>query len=561
MVSLFRWCAHMLLAGLFVAFTSNIASADPSYWHRVVVDSGEGCGEWCFLALDPNGIPGIAYADANDALAFTQPNPADANGIDGAWLKELVPVPTPYVHLGNLSLAFQSNGYPAVVFMMYDPNQSGLRDYYIRYAWKGSGGWDGKTFSISDELGDAALPHNRVWLSYGTDGCPWVGFNVFGVIGDMAAVARPEDPCSPGGTWEWGTIVQDCAWGVLNARVCLVVDPNGWPAVSYQNPSPGDDFDDEFLRYGVFDPADELVPFDGLWAYESVADPNDWVSQFSSLPSYLAFDANGSPGISFFPAHGNATAANCDIWYAERSSGCWDYSEAIHINGLGTFEEREAPLAYRFDNNPGICFRNLVSDGGTTYPLVYMWLDPNDANDTDPAHPNGVWQLRDVDARKVFGAADKGKYLSMVSDPNGLPAIAYADTTMGRLMYAVTADQPDAYTLTTWNEGAGHGGWGTIERDPNQQTYSEGSTVQLTAVPAEDKIFVKWAIYDPRHPGDVNYAQEDTNNPTTVLMEYDREVGAVFGCADQEESLLPVVLALSCAAMGFAKLRTRRCHA
>lgn len=98
----------------------------------------------------------------------------------------------------------------------------------------------------------------------------------------------------------------------------------------------------------------------------------------------------------------------------------------------------------------------------------------------------------------------------------------------------VKAIDPPAVTLTV---GAINGQWGQTDLDPppwdaNRPEYPVGTEVELLATPNEQRDFRHWEIYDPNHPGDVNYAVIDTNNPTTVLMDADREVTAVFKCGE-----------------------------
>lgn len=67
---------------------------------------------------------------------------------------------------------------------------------------------------------------------------------------------------------------------------------------------------------------------------------------------------------------------------------------------------------------------------------------------------------------------------------------------------------------------------------PNSNLFPVGTEVTLTGESSAPAPFIHWEIYDPNHPGDANYAAVDANNPITVIMDTDREVVAVFKCAE-----------------------------
>lgn len=96
-----------------------------------------------------------------------------------------------------------------------------------------------------------------------------------------------------------------------------------------------------------------------------------------------------------------------------------------------------------------------------------------------------------------------------------------------------------ALTITERN-----GDWGEVLVDPPQadpQHVPAGLFVTLTAEPTENHSFARWEIYDPNHPGDVNYAVTDTNSSTAILMDADRQVIAVFKCGSNAGPLLPLL--------------------
>ncbi len=97
-------------------------------------------------------------------------------------------------------------------------------------------------------------------------------------------------------------------------------------------------------------------------------------------------------------------------------------------------------------------------------------------------------------------------------------------------------------TLTKTN-----GVWGDVEiypepNDPNDIGFPQGTEVTLTAVPIEGKGFKHWQLFNPNYPDDVNYATIDANISTTIVMDTDMHVNAVFKCGSGASPLLPMVL-------------------
>ena len=92
--------------------------------------------------------------------------------------------------------------------------------------------------------------------------------------------------------------------------------------------------------------------------------------------------------------------------------------------------------------------------------------------------------------------------------------------------------------------------------DPNTPAYVAGTEVTLTGVPIEGRGFHKWVIHDPRYPGDTNFAVEDSNISTTIVMDNVRVVEAHFKCSSGVDLMLPV-LVVAAGLCGFA-VRSRR---
>ncbi len=111
-------------------------------------------------------------------------------------------------------------------------------------------------------------------------------------------------------------------------------------------------------------------------------------------------------------------------------------------------------------------------------------------------------------------------------------------------------------TLTETN-----GVWGDVDvqpepDDPEDIQFPAGTEVTLTALPVEGKSFRHWQIFDPGHPNDANYATLDANDTTTIVMDTDLHVNAVWKCGGVAKLLLPLMLG----ALGLMTLAGRRCR-
>jgi len=80
---------------------------------------------------------------------------------------------------------------------------------------------------------------------------------------------------------------------------------------------------------------------------------------------------------------------------------------------------------------------------------------------------------------------------------------------------STTPEPPEPQYMLTVTATPSNGG--TVARSPNQASYAPGTVVTLTATPAANYVFTRWA-------GDVN----GTDNPATVTMSANRSVSAVF---------------------------------
>jgi hypothetical protein len=91
--------------------------------------------------------------------------------------------------------------------------------------------------------------------------------------------------------------------------------------------------------------------------------------------------------------------------------------------------------------------------------------------------------------------------------------------------------------------------------DPNQpRQYTDGTEIVLVATPVPGKSWRAWKIYDPNHPGDSNYAVEDSNTVLYLTMDADYDVEAIFKCGSSD-MLPPVGMVLLALGLGLVARR------
>lgn len=77
--------------------------------------------------------------------------------------------------------------------------------------------------------------------------------------------------------------------------------------------------------------------------------------------------------------------------------------------------------------------------------------------------------------------------------------------------------------------------WGQViiqpePNDANEMAFPKGTPVTLMGIPVEGKTFRQWEIFDPNCPDDINHATIDANTTTTIVMNSDMHVNAVWKC-------------------------------
>jgi hypothetical protein len=229
-------------------------------------------------------------------------------------------------------------------------------------------------------------------------------------------------------------------------------------------------------------------------------------------------------------------------WQDDRSGNDDIYAQRIDPNGsvLWTADGIAVCSATGLQQNP-----QITSDGAGG--AVIVWEDKR-SGDTNiyaqriDADGNPLWTAGGVGVCTASGSQSGHQ---LISAPQG-PIVTWQDYRNYGSSYW------DIYSAGFWityklevtckSEKYGQVDLDPIPSDPNQPRYLVGTEVTLTADPCDGRGWKKWKIVDPEHPDDGNYTVIDTNMSTTIVMNSDREVTAVFTCSDNVSPLLPVML-------------------
>ncbi|HET9327540.1 MAG TPA: kelch repeat-containing protein [Candidatus Eisenbacteria bacterium] len=175
----------------------------------------------------------------------------------------------------------------------------------------------------------------------------------------------------------------------------------------------------------------------------------------------------------------------------------------------------------------GFGFINWSGDAsGSTNPLTVTMDGPKNitANFTGYSlnltiTPSGSGTVAKSPNQSVF---PPGSQVTLTASTSPFPFLGWSGDASGTdnpLVITMDASKNitasfDAFALTT---NVSPSGSGTVTRSPNQSAYPGGSTVELTAVPADGYAFSQWN-------GDVT----GTSNPVSLLMDANKTVTASF---------------------------------
>ncbi len=240
---------------------------------------------------------------------------------------------------------------------------------------------------------------------------------------------------------------------------------------------------------------------------------------------------------------------------AQDPNGPWyTFTDGPFADDFGPTQGR-VPVDDPNDADPNLGVWNLFW-GGPTDPT--RPIDPNDPN----VSPSGfvgktVRQMCDAYNGSAGGTGfdiaafglDWIRYVRVQDHPGSSATTeidAVADVAPGVVL-----------DLTTLNETYGEVTLSPLPVADPPTTFFPNEAVTLTAKPIEGKAFNRWLIFDPNYPGDVNYAIEDANTVTTIIMMGDRQVEAQFKCGSGTGGMLPLGI-VGLGLYGLAAARRRR---
>jgi hypothetical protein len=128
----------------------------------------------------------------------------------------------------------------------------------------------------------------------------------------------------------------------------------------------------------------------------------------------------------------------------------------------------------------------------------------------------------------------------------------------GRAADSVTAGQGFYVVIGTRNyftlDVATDPNYGSVVIEPDLPNYPDGLSVSLTAVPYPGEHFRRWYHIDPNYqPEETGFKTADTNNPTVITMNQDRQI-VVWWCGES----LTVVPFTALGMVGIGWLMRRR---
>ncbi|MFO8110628.1 MAG: hypothetical protein R6U17_08975 [Thermoplasmata archaeon] len=161
--------------------------------------------------------------------------------------------------------------------------------------------------------------------------------------------------------------------------------------------------------------------------------------------------------------------------------------------------------------------KTVTAEFDTQEEVFELTIDSTSGGEVTEPGEGTFDRIQDTEVDLV-AAADSGyEFLEWTGDVGTIDDTSAAETTITMNDdYSITAvfeEMPvETYTLTVNINGDG-----SVERDPDQDEYEDGTTVTLTAVPADDWEFVEWT-------GDAS----GTSTETTITMDSDKTVTAEF---------------------------------
>ena len=258
--------------------------------------------------------PHIAFLD-NGELRYASP----ASGSDTDWMVEAV---DPGAHVGNVSLAFDLDGFAHLSYARY---VEGTFTYDLYYASRDSDGWSKQ---LVYSMGADGVVGYGASLAFDSAGAPHISFRyataTWGVCG-LLYTSYVTDAGSPG--WADPETVDACnsdaySFGSSASESSLALDQDDNPHISYTVQAigrPG------VLRYAYRDS-------DG-WHTADV-DESESDTLLADFPS-LALDQGGNPHISYAGAHPDPDTTHPALTHAWLENGTWQH-EVVDASADGS---------------------------------------------------------------------------------------------------------------------------------------------------------------------------------------------------------------------------------
>ncbi|MBN1661900.1 MAG: VCBS repeat-containing protein [Anaerolineae bacterium] len=418
-------------------------------WQHDVVD-GDGHEYWSpVLALDPAGLPHIAYQD------LTTGHTVQYASFDGTqWLTETIDART--VNGYTLNLAIGADGKPQAAWRYSGSDRS------VIYGYRDGTGWHYETVhadcwpkSISLALDSADRPH----LSYWTD----VGSNIMHAWDDGTA-------------WQFEVVKTTAHYGVATA---IEIDSADQPHIAYAYDG------DDTLNYAWYD---------GTWHFQTIG---SFSAGDAAGTIALALDATDRPHILYYDQIAG------QLEYMVYDGSAWQrevVGPAGALGSLGVDRDDRSHISYVYDDGTGPSTFYAYRESGSWHSEspaegngARLALDANDQPSIAYVKTTGelvyaisAWPSSNPDISWSFGDGEMGSG-SVVTHTYPTVGIYTAVVTASNPISVVTATTTVTITDIPITE------LGAINDSPTQL----GDTTALTAsITSGSNVSYSWALGD-----------------------------------------------------------------
>ena len=503
------------------------AYQDSGGWHITTVDSIGNVGACTSLALGNSDYPHISYHDiTNVDLKYAYQD-------SGGWHTSTVD------SIGDVgestSLALDSNDYPHISYRDYVPNLD------LKYTYKDSTGWHTTTVDSTGNVGTDTS------IALDSNDYPHISYH------DVANVDLKYAYQDSGG---WHTTTVDST-GNVGSHTSLALDSNDYPHISYYKASNynlkyayQDSFPPVITNIANFPDPQKTGGYVNISCDVSdnvavnvvkvniIYPDNSIVNMTMNQGSYYYNTTYTQPGVYQYFIWANDTSGNSNVSqvYSFEIINLGEYLYAIRADYGNCFRSTDGGTTWSFRGNPGTGptgpdFVGITSD-------IWPHLDispPEITNVSDFPDPQYTGKSVNITCKVTDNVAVNTVIVNIT-----LPDTTAINMTMtpGSYYYNNTYAQPGLYQYFIWaNDTSGNYnksaiynftiigytlnintvGNGNVTKNPDQTTYTYGTTVTLTAAPDTGWTFSHWA-------GDLT----GSTNPDTITMTGNKTVTATF---------------------------------